>query len=251
MAAGEEMKSIVKSILGAIGYQVQSTRYCPRQLLQPAMVRAVELDDVICRRMIEHRPELVFIQVGVFDGVIADPLHKYIGRHDWRGVLVEPQARAAGQLRDRYRGNDRIAVLQAALDSSGQTRTLFTIASGAAPAWAGGMASFDRRTISKHSDLIPGLETMIGEETVKCVSFDDVFRLLPAGGLDLLQIDTEGADAHILSMFPFDRVRPAIIHWEVKHLNIVQQEETLGMLSALGYRFARSGGEDMLAVLRD
>jgi FkbM family methyltransferase len=245
------MKNKVKSFLETLGYHMQSTRYCPRQLLRPAMVRVVELDDVICRRMIERGPALTFIQVGVFDGVTADPLHKYIAKQGWRGILVEPQARAAGQLRDRYRGNDRIAVLQAALDSGGGTRTLFTVTSEAAPAWAGGMASFDRQTICKHTDLIPGLGTMIGEETVKCVSFDDVFRLLPDGRLDLLQIDTEGADAHILSMFPFDRVRPAIVHWEIKHLNIAQQEETLGMLRAHGYRFARSGGENMLAVLDD
>ena len=42
---------------------------------------------------------------------------------------------------------------------------------------------------------------------------------------------------------------PAIIHWEVKHLSKFQQEQTLEMLRRRGYRLARSGSEDMLAVL--
>jgi hypothetical protein len=123
------------------------------------------------------------------------------------------------------------------------------VESKTAPAWTGGLASFKRETIIKHSDLIPGLQGMIREETIDCITFDEVLRRLPSERIDLLQIDTEGADAYVLSLFPFDRVIPAIIHWEVKHLSKFQQEETLEMLYRRGYRLARSGAEDMLAVL--
>jgi FkbM family methyltransferase len=199
--------------------------------------------------MFECGPELTFIQVGAFDGITGDPLRKYIDKCGWRGVLVEPQARAADQLRELYRRNDRVVILQAALDREFGTDTLFTVDSETAPAWAGGLASFNRETIVKHSDLIQGLREMIREETINCITFDEVLGRLPSERIDLLQIDTEGSDAHILSLFPFDRVTPAIIHWEVKHLSKFQQEQTLEMLRRRGYRLARSGAEDMLAVL--
>jgi FkbM family methyltransferase len=199
--------------------------------------------------MFECGPELTFIQVGAFDGITGDPLRKYIDKCGWRGVLVEPQARAADQLRKLYRRNDRVVILQAALDREFGTHTLFTVDSETAPAWAGGLASFKRETIVKHSDLIPGLRGMIREETINCITFDEVLGRLPSERIDLLQIDTEGSDAHILSLFPFDRVIPAIIHWEVKHLSKFQQEQTLEMLRRRGYRLARSGAADMLAVL--
>jgi FkbM family methyltransferase len=199
--------------------------------------------------MFECGPELTFIQVGAFDGITRDPLRKYIDKCGWRGVLVEPQARAANQLRELYDRDDRVVVLEAALDREFGTRTLFTVESKTAPAWAGGLASFNRETIIKHSDLIPGLPAMIREETIDCITFEEVLSRLPSARIDLLQIDTEGADANILSLFPFDRVRPAIIHWEVKHLSKFQQEETFEMLCRRRYRLARSGAEDMLAVL--
>ena len=242
------MKRLLKSTLAALGYRVQGTRYCPRQLLEPGCLRVIEFDDLVCRRMFESGPELTFIQVGAFDGITRDPLRKYIDKCGWRGVLVEPQARAANQLRELYSRNDRVVILQAALDREFGSRTLFTVESETAPAWAGGLASFKRETIVKHSDLIHGLEAMLREETVDCVPFDEVLDRLPCEQLDLLQIDTEGADAHILSLFPFSRVRPAIIHWETKHLSKKQREDCLDRLTGFGYRFAWSGDEDMMAV---
>jgi hypothetical protein len=54
---------------------------------------------------------------------------------------------------------------------------------------------------------------------------------------------------HILSSFPFRRVIPAIIHWEVKHLTKTEREDCLDHLTGFGNRFALSAGEDMVAVL--
>lgn len=243
------MKHLLKTALGRLGYRVQGTQHCPRQLLEPVNIRAIEFDDVVCRRMYEFGPEFTFIQVGAFDGITKDPLRKYITKCGWRGIVIEPQATAARQLRELYGGNDRIVILQAALDCESGKRTLFTVDSSTAPSWAGGLASFQRETIVKHSDLIPGLETMIREDSVDCVTFDKVLGCLPSNQLDLLQIDTEGADGYILTLFPLDRLQPSIIHWEVKHLSTAQREECLERLAGFRYRFAVSGDEDMLAVL--
>jgi hypothetical protein len=121
------MKALIKRALASLGYRIQGTRYTPRQLLEPRHLRAIELADVIYRRMFEFGQELTFIQIGAFDGITADPLHKYVGKYGWRGVLVEPQPRSADQLRELYRGNDRIVVVQAAVDRERRQRTLFTV----------------------------------------------------------------------------------------------------------------------------
>ena len=86
---------------------------------------------------------------------------------------------AADKLRDLYRDNPRIAILQAALDDRKGKRTLFRVSSPKAPEWAGALASFQRDTIVKHCDLIPDLEEMIVEDAVDCITFDDVLKALP------------------------------------------------------------------------
>jgi hypothetical protein len=65
----------------------------------------------------------------------------------------------------------------------------------------------------------------------------------------IFSIDAEGSDAYLLSLFPFDHVQPAIVHWEVKHYTKTEKEDCLDRLAGFGYRFAPSDGEDMMAVL--
>ncbi len=243
------MKTLIKNVLAGLEYRVQSTRYVPRQLLDPNCLRPIELADAIYRRMFEYGQALTFVQIGAFDGISTDPLQQYISKYGWRGVMLEPQPRPASQLRELYRGNDRIVVLQAAVDRERGKRVLYTVESECAPVWAGGMASFQREHIVKHAYLIPGLEEMIREITVDCIPFDDIIEHLPSERVDLMQIDAEGADAYILSLFPFDRIKPAIVHWEIKNLSKAQREDCLEKLSGFGYRFAPSGNEDMMAIL--
>jgi hypothetical protein len=103
--------------------------------------------------------------------------------------VVEPQAPAADQLRELYRGKNRIVILQGALDGESGRRTLFTVDSQFAPSWAGGQTSFQRETIVKHSDLIPGLETMI-KETLSNASHSTTFfdACLPKGSISYRSI---------------------------------------------------------------
>ena len=243
------MKQALRRLLKQLGYRIEGTRYTPRNLLDANPVRQLEFDDVVCRHMYEHGEDCVFVQVGAYDGVSTDPLRKFIARSRWRGVMLEPQPGPAGQLRALYPEKSGVVILEAALDSSHGTRTLYTVDSDEVPIWAGGMASFDRDHILKHDYLIPSIANMVRELHVQCVTFDDVFGHLPEGRLDVLQIDAEGADGYILSLFPFERQRPAIVHWEIKNMKLTEQEDALDLLQAHGYRIARSGAEDMLAVL--
>jgi hypothetical protein len=77
------VKHAVKQLLGRIGYHVEGTRYTPRHLYRPECIRTLQFHDVICRHMFEHGQVCDFIQVGAYDGVSTDPLHRYIERCGW------------------------------------------------------------------------------------------------------------------------------------------------------------------------
>ena len=245
------MKRWLKTLLGWLGYRVEGTRYVPRQLRDPDALLTPTLHDALCRRMVERGPALTFLQIGAFDGVMSDPLRDYILRHGWRGVMVEPQPGPYAKLRTLYADNPGIVVVQAAIDAAAGQRPLYVVEAppGAVPAWAGGLASFDRGSIEKVAAQIPGIDRMIASVPVKCRTFDSVLALLPDASLDVLQIDVEGADGYLLSLFPFERLRPAIVHFEIKHLTMAERETCLDRLIAHGYRIAPPDGENMLAVL--
>jgi FkbM family methyltransferase len=242
------MRRLVSRALDRLGYRVQSLRYVPPPLRDARHLRALAFDDVVCRRMVEQGRPLGFVQIGAFDGVTADPLRTYIQHHGWRGVLVEPQPLAAAALRRLYDGNGAVTVLEAAVAPARGRRTLFSVDGGGLPDWARGLASFDRAHLEKHEGLAPGISAHIRAGEVACVTIDDVLDAAGPGPIDLLQIDAEGEDARILAGFPFERVAPAIVHFEIKNLAYAERAACLDRLARFGYRFAASGDEDMLAV---
>jgi len=242
------VKQFLRQLIRRLGYHIEGIRYTPKQFLDPAVLRPLEFDDIICRHMFDTKEALTFVQIGAYDGVSTDPLRKYIERCRWEGILVEPQPGPANKLRHLYAKNPRIQIVEAAIDQIQGTRTLYTVESPELPAWAGGMASFDREHILKHEYLLPGLAQKLRELTIPCVTFDDIVSRLRTPHLDLLQIDAEGGDGFLLSLFPFHKIKPAVIQWEVKNLTCSNQEQTLEHLITYGYRIARSGDEDMLAV---
>lgn len=243
------MKRFIKSAAERLGYRIEGIKYTPRHLLDRERVRRLEFDDLVCRHMVEHGPRITFVQAGAFDGVSTDPLRKYLERYEWRGVMLEPQPGPAARLRELYRNDDRIVVLEAAIDGQRGTRNLYTIESDRVPRWAYGLASFDRMHLLNHRRLIPDIESMVRALPVECITFDDVLSRLPTAHLDLLQIDAEGADAYILSLFPFDRVKPAIVQWEGKNLTKPEKENAFDRLCSNGYLVAASGEENMVAAL--
>src|SRR5258707_15161369 len=78
------MKHLIRAMLALVGYRIEGIRYTPRQFYDAKVIRALTFDDVVCRHMFEVGPELIFIQIGAYDGVSADPLRKYIDRCGWR-----------------------------------------------------------------------------------------------------------------------------------------------------------------------
>jgi FkbM family methyltransferase len=243
------IRSFLKSLARRAGYAVQCVRNIPVQVLDPSNLRGFEFDDAVYRHMHLAGTQLTFLQIGVYDGVTHDPLRRHIVAHNWCGLMVEPQKGSVKDLRELYRDHPGIRIVNAAVYAAACERILYTVVGPDAPDWAGGLASFDRDTVVKHEHLCPGLSSMIKEESVRCLPFATILAELPSERLDILQIDTEGADGYILSLFPFDKIRPAIVHFEIKHLDKAAQEQAYDLLLKHGYRLARSGGEDMLAVL--
>src|SRR5690606_37180184 len=68
-------------------------------------------------RFSKNNPELNFIQVGANDGFNHDPIHKFIRRDGWKGVLLEPQkAVFEKKLKVLHQNSKGIICINAAMD---------------------------------------------------------------------------------------------------------------------------------------
>jgi FkbM family methyltransferase len=182
---------------------------------------------VVAHELLAKR-DLVFMQIGAFDGVGDDDLRELVLRHRLRGVLVEPQPSAFARLQHTYRDEPQVTLLQAAIAERAGTREFFCRRGAATMA-----ASFDREHLRRHG--IPDAE--IVTQSVACHTVESALASAGFDRVDLLQIDAEGFDWPIIRSIDFSRFRPAILRFEYRNMPARDADACLELLAGHGYRF--------------
>lgn len=199
------------------------------------------------------RDSFTFLQVGANDGFSRDPIHKFVMRFGWSGVLVEPQPEVfRKELKRIYGSLDNLHLLEAAVDKRDGFREFFRL-SCSNLRWAHGLSSFKRENLEKLINngyvrntgfsqglrLQDNLHDCIVTDVVPTVTFESLLEKYSIRKLDLLQIDCEGYDAELLRMFPFHKLRPHFVRFESQHLSATQMRDLEAMMKDLGYSWIR------------
>jgi FkbM family methyltransferase len=247
----------VNSLLGLVNLRLISLKHRLPLFDKPASVLGLNFDHVISRYLLNHAddPDFNFIQIGAYDGIMHDPLRKYLEKYKWSGIMVEPQPRPFSKLQDLYSNRREIKLLNFVVSASpGQKQMYIVDDTTCLPEWLKGSASFYKHHLLKFEDQFPILRHHIKEINVKSITVDQLLQINGSKLIHLLQIDAEGYDAEILRLFPFNKAKPVIIRFECKNLSKNELEDILTMLVGFGYQIAYDGGqnmaEDILAVLK-
>lgn len=155
----------------------------------------------------KSRAAINFVQIGANDGVFGDPIHTYIMRDKWMGVLVEPIPQVFDLLRFSYRKNTRLRFENCAL--------------GLEEGWADFYTTprnkfWSHYGASQRSSLLPreGHEKI----TVKVLPFNVLAERNSLNQIQLIHTDTEGFDYEILKQIDFNLYQTEVILFEHIHL---------------------------------
>lgn len=204
---------------------------------------------IVNRYSLEKGSGFTVIQIGANDGLINDPINKFIKRDSWNGVLLEPQSFVFNNYLSKVYKKDRgITLLNAALGEKDGSAVLYKIGF-CNDRWAHGLASFNREILEKsvksgyarRKAIKEGIE--IPEEEEKLISEEEVTVLSPStlmkenniNNIDLLQIDTEGFDFEVIKMFDIAKTRPSLISFESLHLSKNDYHTCISHLNNNGY----------------
>jgi FkbM family methyltransferase len=205
--------------------------------------------------------KVTVVQIGANDGINNDPIHKFIRRDHWQGVLIEPQKYVFEKyLKPLHRKTKGIIVLNVGMDKKHGLKPIYKI-SVSNSRWATGLATFDRKILEKainsgyvevHAKkegcpLPENKNEYITEELVNCISAETLLKITAIEKIDWLQIDTEGFDFEIIKMFNIDLTRPAVIVFENLHFSFPVKEECSDYLKLHGYT-SRDFGANTLAM---
>ncbi|MEX2170564.1 MAG: FkbM family methyltransferase [Pirellulales bacterium] len=195
------------------------------------------------------RPEAVFVQIGACDGTTGDPVHDFIKQGALRSVLLEPIAHNFRGLEEVYAGVPNVTLLQAAIGNTDGNVSIYSVKSEGrwkGNKWGKQWASFDKWRILKHGVK----ESEIQEDVVPSVTLPSIIERFSLPRIDVLQIDTEGFDRHVVDMALKLPSPPECIGFEFIHMTHRELSELMERLQVRGYLW-NFDDQNAVAVHRD
>ncbi len=208
--------------------------------------------DSIIQYHAKREKNFFFIQIGANDGMKFDPTYLYVKKYGWKGILVEPVEYIFDKLKKNYRGVSGLQFERVAIGEKNGFKKFYHIQKSEGsnlPLWYDEIGSFYKTNLLRHTDRIPDIEKRIASEEVPVLTFETLLKKYDVSKIDFLQIDAEGHDYHILKQVPFERVKPAIILYEDRHLSEKQKKLCQQLLIKQGYTLVR--GVDCLAYIKE
>ena len=172
----------------------------------PASCQIVELAHLYSL-LLGERVDGMAVEVGAFDGESFSNTSCLIDV-GWSAVLLEPVPEFAERCRDRYRGNERVRVLEVAVGAENSTVTM---------AVAGSLTSADEAQLAEYDTVswAAGVVKNRVEITVALRRLDDVLDECGVQpGFDVLVVDVEGYEAQVWDGFDLEHWRPLLMIWE-------------------------------------
>mgnify|MGYP001175485734 CR=1 FL=1 len=204
-------------------------------------------------RIILHRYNrnqgFFFIQIGANDGISGDPIHKFIIKYNWSGILVEPVIGLFSRLKENYAGQNNLIFENLAISETEETKLFYRIKESndpGNPSWYDQIGSFLPEVVLKHEHQIPNFKNRLITDIVPCLSYHGLLCKHGVKKVDLLHIDTEGYDYQIIKMIDIKDVRPDLILFEYKHLNKTDLVACEALLKSRGYKLLKTQS-DILA----
>lgn len=219
----------------------------------------VKLFDALCRlvkwrkldkaieRIAEGCEHFFFVQIGANDGVMYDPIHRFVNQYEWAGVLVEPVDIYFNQLKKNYGHNPKLIFENVAISDKQETRMFYRVKQGLdfLPAWCNGLGTFHLDVLLTHRWAIPNIADYVVKQPVNCITFLSLLEAHNIDRLDLLLIDTEGHDYEIIRQINLDQLQPKIIVYEHQYIKQPERKQCERMLQDSGYALAKHLGNTM------
>jgi FkbM family methyltransferase len=204
------------------------------------------LDDHI----FHHKKNGVFVDLGAYDGIESSNTLYFEESLDWGGVCVEPLPDAFARLRL----NRRCLCMNACASDSYRLASLMHVMPGKPAKRSQGERVSNYEKLSGLVEFFPSehyhaIDRVLIENggtrellTVPCVPVNDILGSAPSAEIDVLSLDTEGSELHILKSVDFSQFDIHVIVVEV----LYPTDELIDFMKQQSYEFVDNVGYDWI-----
>ena len=224
-----------------VGYQVTYRSPEIRTLTSPWPATVLHVAVLAELERSRTRNEVMFVQIGGFDGVHFDEVSSFALRFGWEGFICEPQTHAHALLSSRYAERAGIKCLKIAITKKNGMALLHR---PKAHGESSPLASLNESHVKKFGDVADG--PLESEEVETCTPAS-LIEHYSISRCDLLVVDTEGYDAEILGAWPWGTHLPLVVIFERIHLTRSDFVQTGELLRSKGFVLLEAGW-DIVAI---
>ena len=229
------MSKILKKFCGILGYKLLPKNYIKnRRYLSKFSYLNLEkiISDLAEKKIINS-----LIQIGANDGLKDDPLVNIIKKFKLESLLLEPIKKYFLLLQNNYLNYENVKLENSALSINNEIHFLYKVNPEYFSKYGtltDAISSFYEDHLIKH-----GINKKhIIKEKVSQIGFNELLKKYSIEKFDLLIIDTEGYDCHIVNDFfsKIKKIRPIVI-FEWSHIKNNDLVNTLNSLIKNNYSF--------------
>ena len=193
-----------------------------------------------------------FIQIGSNNGTKNDPLHHYILKNGWKGILVEPEKTNFKNLMNTYSLSSGLIFENVGIGPEKGEMLFYKLKdiTEREPGWYDQIGSFDQDVFLKNIGFGKNLDSRISIEPLPVISFDDLLQKNTFLKVDLLHTDTEGFDYKILRSIDFGKYEIRLLIFEMKWMTKPELKDIVRYLRGYGYHVFRCGIDYACVMLK-
>ena len=229
------MSKVIKKFCGILGYKLLPKSYIKNKNYL-SKFSFLNLEQIISS-LVERKIINSLIQVGANDGISHDHVHNIIKKFKLESLLLEPIKKYFLSLQNNYLNYENVKLENSALSINNEIHFLYKVNPEYFSKYGtltDVISSFYEDHLIKH-----GINKKhIIKEKVSQIGFNELLKKYSIEKFDLLIIDTEGYDCHIVNDFflKIKTIRPIVI-FEWSHIKNNELENTLNSLTKNNYSF--------------
>ncbi len=195
-------------------------------------------DEFIEQYFSERKPRnMVFVEVGAFDGKHYSNVRRLVEKYDWQGLCVEPIKKNFEKLRRSYLGKN-VKCIQVAVSNRNGTAEMNVSTYPHLPEWGSDVSALDPAETERWTRKYGAQWT---KEKVQVKKLTEILAENNLTDIDLLSIDAEGHDFEVLEGLDFEKYKPQLIVVEYGG----RRDDIIELLSLHGYSVVYDNRQDL------
>ena len=181
-----------------------------------------------------------FINLGCYDGLTNDPISELIINNDLSGWFIDANPEMVNRCKENFTGDSYKFECLGVHSKSGTFDFYIAKENTETPKWFTQTSTFLKSRVDDLKEELSIGDDMFDVIKVRTERIDDFIISRGITELEIINIDLEGLDEHIIMDFPFHVVKPKYIIIELLYTKKTVNQRSIDYIISQGYKYVQT-----------